>query len=260
MLDPDMQAGRAPDARDAAEATVRALLRALTAPDAARLDPPAGHRVPPRCVCLCPVMAVRLWRRFAPEIDVRLDPAPAAEAARDADVMVLAAVGFDGPPVPPEPAGRSAAILVLVRGAGEADEIALLGRGADAVVDETASDALVLARVRALARRRRADRTRIALGRWTVSLGNEAATAPGGDVRRLTRTETRILACLARAAGAPVASSDVLREVFGYAESVRTHTLETHVYRLRQKLEDAPRAPRLLVSTPCGYALRAGPA
>jgi hypothetical protein len=60
---------------------------------------------------------------------------------------------------------------------------------------------------------------------------------------RLTEKEAAILLYLHRAAGRAVPRQELLDEVWGYSRAVATHTLETHVYRLRRKIE-ATRAPR----------------
>jgi DNA-binding response OmpR family regulator len=79
---------------------------------------------------------------------------------------------------------------------------------------------------------------------------------------RLTDKECLILKYLYRAAGKPVPRQVLLHEVWGYSSAVATHTLETHIYRLRQKLEADPSAPRLLLTEDRGYRLdpKPGPA
>jgi DNA-binding response OmpR family regulator len=72
---------------------------------------------------------------------------------------------------------------------------------------------------------------------------------------RLTDKETAILKFLYRAAGKPVARQVLLNEVWGYNAAVTTHTLETHVYRLRQKIEPDPAISRLLLTEGGGYRL-----
>ncbi|MBL6459119.1 response regulator transcription factor [Belnapia sp. T6] len=74
---------------------------------------------------------------------------------------------------------------------------------------------------------------------------------------RLTDKESAILKFLYRAGGKPVPRQVLLNEVWGYNSAVTTHTLETHVYRLRQKTEADPGQPRLLLTKPGGYKLDA---
>jgi DNA-binding response OmpR family regulator len=74
---------------------------------------------------------------------------------------------------------------------------------------------------------------------------------------RLTEKEAAILKYLYRADGKPVARQVLLNEVWGYNAAVTTHTLETHIYRLRQKVEPDPANARLLVTESGGYKLNA---
>lgn len=72
---------------------------------------------------------------------------------------------------------------------------------------------------------------------------------------RLTEKEAAILKFLYRAGATPVARQVLLNEVWGYNASVTTHTLETHIYRLRQKIEPDPANLRLLITEAGGYRL-----
>lgn len=72
---------------------------------------------------------------------------------------------------------------------------------------------------------------------------------------RLTEKEAAILKYLYRAGGRPVGRQILLNEVWGYNSAVTTHTLETHIYRLRQKIEPEPSNARLLVTEGGGYRL-----
>jgi len=75
---------------------------------------------------------------------------------------------------------------------------------------------------------------------------------------RLTDKETNIIKFLYRAGGKVVSRSTLLDEVWGYNAGVTTHTLETHVYRLRQKIEKDPSNAQIIVTEPGGYKLVAG--
>ncbi|HCP01663.1 MAG: DNA-binding response regulator [Alphaproteobacteria bacterium] len=78
----------------------------------------------------------------------------------------------------------------------------------------------------------------------------------GGERKvRLTEKETAILKYLYRAGDTVVSREKLLGEVWGYNVQVTTHTLETHVYRLRQKIEAEPSNARILVTAPGGYRL-----
>jgi len=72
---------------------------------------------------------------------------------------------------------------------------------------------------------------------------------------RLTEKEAAILKFLYRAGSKPVARQVLLNEVWGYNAAVTTHTLETHIYRLRQKIEPDPTNATLLITEGGGYRL-----
>ncbi len=72
---------------------------------------------------------------------------------------------------------------------------------------------------------------------------------------RLTEKEASILKYLYRAGSKVVSKDTLLSEVWGYNTGVATHTLETHIYRLRQKIERNPSEAQILVTKPGGYRL-----
>jgi DNA-binding response OmpR family regulator len=76
-----------------------------------------------------------------------------------------------------------------------------------------------------------------------------------GNKVRLTEKETSILKFLYRASEKMVTRETLLTEVWGYNTGVTTHTLETHIYRLRQKIEKDPARAELLITETGGYKL-----
>lgn len=90
-------------------------------------------------------------------------------------------------------------------------------------------------------------------GRELIYLQN-LLTGPEGPIR-LTEKESAILKCLAQAGGRQVSRQALMDSVWAYAQGVETHTLETHIYRLRQKIEKDPANPKILLTLPDGYAL-----
>lgn len=75
------------------------------------------------------------------------------------------------------------------------------------------------------------------------------------EVIRLTEKEAALLEILVKADGQGVSRDNLLRHVWRYAPDVETHTLETHIYRLRQKIEDDPANPAIVVTDGDGYRL-----
>ena len=75
------------------------------------------------------------------------------------------------------------------------------------------------------------------------------------ELIRLTEKETNILKFLYQAKERVVQRDTLLHEVWGYNAGVTTHTLETHIYRLRQKIETDPSSASFLVTEDGGYRL-----
>ena len=88
-------------------------------------------------------------------------------------------------------------------------------------------------------------------------VSGSARLLTGANARkvRLTEKETAILRFLYRAGQMPVSRETLLQEVWGYNSGVTTHTLETHIYRLRQKIEKDAANPEILVTEAGGYKL-----
>jgi DNA-binding response OmpR family regulator len=97
-------------------------------------------------------------------------------------------------------------------------------------------------------------RNPIAIGPYLFQPGAKLLTDAAQRRIRLTEKETNILTFL-HAAARTVPREILLHEVWGYNPSVTTHTLETHIYRLRKKIEENPGNARILVTEEGGYRL-----
>jgi DNA-binding response OmpR family regulator len=147
-------------------------------------------------------------------------------------------------------------IIMLTGHDGEADTVLGLEAGANDYVTKPFRFAVLLARVRAhLRQHETSDDASFSIGPYTFQPGSKQLLGDDGKKLRLTEKETAILKFLYRA-GREVVSRDVLlKEVWGYNAAVTTHTLETHIYRLRQKIEGDPTKAVLLVTEAGGYKL-----
>jgi hypothetical protein len=90
---------------------------------------------------------------------------------------------------------------------------------------------------------------------WTLDFGRLELRTPDAKLVSLTDTEARLLAMLFDAGGAELDKETLLQRVWGYRPGLDTHTLETHIYRLRQKIETNPTSPNFLMTTEAGYRL-----
>ena len=93
------------------------------------------------------------------------------------------------------------------------------------------------------------------IGPYSFQPANKVLEATDGGKVRLTDKETSILKYLYRQGPKTITRDVLLKEVWGYNNRVTTHTLETHIYRLRQKIERDPSNARLLVTEEGGYRL-----
>lgn len=147
-------------------------------------------------------------------------------------------------------------IILLTGQASDADIVSGLEAGANDCVSKPFRFAVLLARIRA--HLRQYDGTEDAvlqIGDYTFRPSSKHLIARTGNKLRLTEKETAILRFLYRAGHQVVSRDILLREVWGYNSNVTTHTLETHIYRLRQKIEADPANAQLLVTETGGYRL-----
>jgi DNA-binding response OmpR family regulator len=148
--------------------------------------------------------------------------------------------------------------IIMLTGAGtEADTILGLDAGANDYVTKPFRIGVLLARIRAQLRQfERTDDATFQIGPYSFRPGGKIMLDPARNRRiRLTDKETQILKFLFRAGDRPVGRDVLLGEVWGYNAAVTTHTLETHIYRLRQKIEQDPSRATILVTEPGGYRL-----
>jgi len=153
--------------------------------------------------------------------------------------------------------GVVAPIVMLTAATSDADTIRGLDAGADDYVSKPFKFAVLLARIRAQLRsHEQSENAVFHIGPYEFRPAQKLLV--DGDKRkvRLTEKETNILKYLYRAGGKPVAREELLAEVWGYNAGVTTHTLETHIYRLRQKIEPDAASARLLVTEAGGYRLQ----
>jgi DNA-binding response OmpR family regulator len=152
--------------------------------------------------------------------------------------------------------GVKCPILMLTGHDGDADMILGLDSGANDYVTKPFKFPVLLARIRAQLRTHEASEDAVfQLGHYTFKPAQKMLLTDDNKKVRLTEKETNILKFLYRASEGVVPRDVLLHEVWGYNAGVTTHTLETHIYRLRQKIEPDPSNARLLVTESGGYRL-----
>ncbi len=188
--------------------------------------------------------------------------APLEEAAdlghADLILMDADADGFDGPNLCLDwrRLGIKCPILVLTGRHDDDWVVSALDAGANDVVVKPLRFAVLLARIRAQIRAyESSDDSICVIGPYQFHAAGRCLMKGDDPVIRLTDKETAILKFLFRASGAVVARESLLTNVWGYNTAVSTHTLETHVYRLRRKIEADPADARILVTDDGGYRL-----
>jgi DNA-binding response OmpR family regulator len=152
--------------------------------------------------------------------------------------------------------GFKAPIILLSGHDTDSDIILGLESGANDYIAKPFRFDVLLARIRAQLREHETSEDVVLnIGSHTFRPGNKLLTNSKGTKVRLTEKETAILRRLSRARPLAVSREMLLQEVWGYNSSVTTHTLETHIYRLRQKVEMDPGSPSVLITQSGGYKL-----
>ena len=154
--------------------------------------------------------------------------------------------------------GIKAPVIMLTGHDSDADTILGLDSGANDYVSKPFKFPVLLARIRAQLRQHEHSEDAIfIIGPYRFKPAMKLLLMEDERKIRLTEKETNILRFLYRSSGGTVGRETLLHEVWGYNAGVTTHTLETHIYRLRQKIEPDPSNAQLLVTEPGGYRLLA---
>ena len=152
--------------------------------------------------------------------------------------------------------GFRAPIIMLTAQDSESDTVLGLEAGANDYVVKPFRFAVLLARIRAqLRQHEQSEDATFSVGPYTFKPSQKLLLDQKGGKIRLTEKEAAIIKYLYRADQKVVTRDVLLEEVWGYNSGVTTHTLETHVYRLRQKIERDPSNAEILVTESGGYKL-----
>lgn len=149
-----------------------------------------------------------------------------------------------------------APIIMLTAHDTDSDTILGLESGANDYVTKPFRFAVLLARIRAQLRTHEQSEDAVfTIGPYTFKPAEKILTEQNGQKVRLTEKETAIMKYLYRVGQKTVGRDELLEQVWGYNSGVTTHTLETHIYRLRQKVEKDPSNAAILVTEGGGYKL-----
>ena len=149
--------------------------------------------------------------------------------------------------------------IIMLTGAAQEEEHQVKGldAGANDYVLKPFKFSVLLARIRAHLRSHEASEdATFRIGPYDFRPALRLLVDGADKKIRLTDKETAILRYLYRSGEKPVGREELLREVWGYNSNVTTHTLETHIYRLRQKIEPEAQSPKLLITETGGYRLQ----
>ena len=138
----------------------------------------------------------------------------------------------------------------------DSDTILGLESGANDYITKPFRFAVLLARIRAQLRTHEQSEDAVfSIGPYTFKPAQKMLIEGDNQKIRLTEKETAIMKYLYRAEQKIIGREELLEQVWDYNSGVTTHTLETHIYRLRQKIEKDPSNARLLVTEGGGYKL-----
>ena len=152
--------------------------------------------------------------------------------------------------------GVKCPIVMLTGHDTDSDTILGLDAGANDYITKPFKFLVLLARIRAqLRQHEQSEDATFTLGPYTFKPSIKILVTADDKKIRLTEKETNILKFLYGAIEDVVPRDILLHEVWGYNAGVTTHTLETHIYRLRQKIEPDPSKASILITENGGYRL-----
>lgn len=152
--------------------------------------------------------------------------------------------------------GYKGPVIMLTAQVSESDTILGLDAGANDYVTKPFRFGVLLARIRAhLRQHEQSEYAIFKVGPYTFKPAAKMLIREDARKIRLTEKETAIIKFLYRAGEQVVGRDVLLHDVWGYNAGVTTHTLETHIYRLRQKIERDPAHAEILVTEAGGYKL-----
>jgi DNA-binding response OmpR family regulator len=152
--------------------------------------------------------------------------------------------------------GYKGPVIMLTAQGSDADAILGIDAGANDYVTKPFRFGVLLARIRAQLRQHEQSEDAIfKVGPYTFKPSAKLLIRDDSKKVRLTEKETAIIKFLYRAGEQVIGRDTLLHDVWGYNAGVTTHTLETHIYRLRQKIERDPSHAEILVTEAGGYKL-----
>ena len=156
--------------------------------------------------------------------------------------------------------GVGVPIIMLTTADTQNDPIPGLDYGANDFLIKPFRFGTLLARVRAQLRQyEKIDETDLTIGPYRFQPGAQLLFDPESQHKvYLTEKQTEILKLLYQANGTFVDRRTMLNKIWGYNNTVDTHTLETHIYRLRQKIETTSSRQKMILTGQGGYCLSMG--
>lgn len=152
--------------------------------------------------------------------------------------------------------GHKGPVIMLTAQTSDSDTILGLDAGANDYVTKPFRFGVLLARIRAhLRQHEQSEDAVFRVGPYTFKPSAKLLVRDDAKKIRLTEKETAIIKFLYRAGEQVIGRDTLLHDVWGYNAGVTTHTLETHIYRLRQKIERDPSHAEILVTEAGGYKL-----